>query len=342
MKHSVLRGVSLLLVAGAFAAAALSGGTRSAGGAESAREIGTTLIYRIDPESLTNPDQRPNAELLEKIVAALNKRINTGWLKKARIQRHGDDKIEVAIYGADAETAQRIKNLVERAGTLEFRILANIRAHKDIIDRALSEKTPVIRSKTPDENGAYPVLAWWVPMKGSERFKDKKKQEEVYEKLDNAAKERIALDKKRVAGVLGYPEICKRISGEGDKEVDQVLVVKDTFDVTGQYLTEASAGRDRYGKHCVNFRFNAQGGRRFSGLTGNNLPEEGGKYTYKLGIILDGQMNSAPSIQSTIFDRGEITGEFAEDEVKDQVDVLNAGTLPAKLMCESVLERKKQ
>ena len=55
-----------------------------------------------------------------------------------------------------------------------------------------------------------------------------------------------------------------------------------------------------------------------------------------MGIILDGELYSAPSINSTIFDRGEITGRFTRAEVDDLVKVLNAGSLPAALTKDPV------
>jgi SecD/SecF fusion protein len=324
-------GALLLLLGVLLAVLALIVGLKLARQADVGREVGATLVYQVEPTSSAEAEQPADPNLMEKTIAALDARVNTDWLKRARIQRLGRDKIEVAVYGADAETARRIEDLIGRTGTLEFRILANDRDHKDLIDRALAEKTPVLKSKVKDDKGEYPIVAWWVPLKGSARIKDKEKREAAGTKPDAAARERIARDAKRVGGLLSYPDICKRTIQQGDQEIDQVLVVKDDLDVTGAYLADASAGRDQLGKPCINFRFNAAGARRFGALTGNNLPEQDGQFTRKLGIILDQELNSAPSIRSTISDRGEISGEFTREEVKDLVDVLNAGELPAKI-----------
>ena len=74
----------------------------------------------------------------------------------------------------------------------------------------------------------------------------------------------------------------------------------------------------------------------FGELTGNHLPDKLTDFTYKLGIVLDGELYSAPGIQSTIFDHGEITGEFTKEQVQDLVNVLNAGSLPAALTKEPI------
>jgi SecD/SecF fusion protein len=109
-----------------------------------------------------------------------------------------------------------------------------------------------------------------------------------------------------------------------------VLTVKDPYDVTGDYLTSATPGLDERGGHCVMFAFNAEGALRFSQFTGENIPDSA-RQTNELGIILDGYLQSAPSIQSTISDRGQITGDFTESDVKDLSEILSAGALPAAL-----------
>jgi SecD/SecF fusion protein len=332
-------GVLILLVVGLLVVAALIVALKYARDARSSRDIGTKLLYEADPVYLTI--RRPTPEMLERTVAALDERINSGGPKKARVQRLGEDRIEVAIYGSDERNVERIRNQAERAGTLEFRILANSRDHKDLIDRARNEETARIRSKTPDENGNYPELARWVTVKGSERFKDKERQAQAEQKKiedirDTKAKEqaekRLARDKKRADDLLRSAEAKRTINKGDDKEIDQVLVVTDPQNVTGAYLTDTSAGTDRRGKPCVNFRFNAEGAAKFAALTGNHLPEQGGQFTRKLGILLDDELDSAPSIQSTISDRGEITGDFTKDEIQDLVATLNAGSLPFRLI----------
>jgi SecD/SecF fusion protein len=100
-------------------------------------------------------------------------------------------------------------------------------------------------------------------------------------------------------------------------------------------LTDASAGVDRVGKPCVNFKFNSKGASRFGKLTSNNLPDSSQPDLARgLAIILDGDLYSAPAIRSRIDDRGEITGSFTQKEVEDLASVLTAGSLPTALRKE--------
>jgi SecD/SecF fusion protein len=111
--------------------------------------------------------------------------------------------------------------------------------------------------------------------------------------------------------------------------------------VTGQDLTNASEMPDpTSGKLEVAFNFNSHGAYRMRRLTSQNTPgSEDNKFPRHMAIILDGQIVSAPTIQSAIGDAGRITGEFSKREIDTLVGVLRAGALPATLKPEPVSER---
>ena len=111
-----------------------------------------------------------------------------------------------------------------------------------------------------------------------------------------------------------------------------MLLVPDNYNVTGAYLDQAPIRhQDQEGRPCVTFSFNDKGGQLFGQLTGSHLPDPASDFQYHLGIVLDGELCSAPSINSTIYESGEITGSFTQEEVQELVNVLNAGSLPAAL-----------
>jgi preprotein translocase subunit SecD len=70
----------------------------------------------------------------------------------------------------------------------------------------------------------------------------------------------------------------------------------------------------------VNFEFTPEGGRLFAQITRRNLGRP-------LGIFLDDQLISAPTVQAEISDRGVITGMTATG-ARDLSIQLNAGALP--------------
>ncbi len=258
-----------------------------------ARPEGAILTFEVDRESMLEEEPVD----MQQVVAVVDRRLNPGRTRLARVRQIGPERIEVATSTTDPAELGRIESNVQRLGTIEFRVLANQRDHKGLIERAGDEESHTLR----DEDGQ--LLAWWVPVAAGE--------EESFGHCSEAATRTIP---------------------ENGRERTEILVVKDPFDVTGQYLIIAAASVDHLGMPNVIFTLDSRGGKLFGGLTGNNLPDAATGFRRKLGIILDGFLVSAPAIRAPIYQRAEITGEFSQQEVEDLVDILNAGSLPAPLV----------
>lgn len=93
--------------------------------------------------------------------------------------------------------------------------------------------------------------------------------------------------------------------------------------VTGRDLRNARPSLDEFNQPAVSFTLNREGARRFGDVTGQNIGRS-------LGILLDGRVNSAPTIESRITDEGRITG-LSQQEANDLSLVLRSGALPASL-----------
>lgn len=119
---------------------------------------------------------------------------------------------------------------------------------------------------------------------------------------------------------------------------NEVLAINDAWGVNNEYMLSATPGTDHTGRPCVSFVFNDEGGRLFGELTTEFKPQRIGttEHTYRIAIILDGMVRSAPIIQSPIYTHGEITGSFTDEEVKDICRMLNGGSLPARLRLDEV------
>jgi SecD/SecF fusion protein len=111
--------------------------------------------------------------------------------------------------------------------------------------------------------------------------------------------------------------------------------------ITGKYLTYARADTQQV-TPAVSFAFDSEGARLFGILTGKNVPSERSDQSEEvkrhLAIILDGLVKSAPTINSRITDRGQITGNFTRAEVDNLVNILRSGALPATLNSQPVSE----
>jgi hypothetical protein len=95
---------------------------------------------------------------------------------------------------------------------------------------------------------------------------------------------------------------------ERDEETGEDLVVtgRDLKDAMG--LPDPTSGRLE-----VSFSLNKRGADRMYRLTSQNSPGlEDNRFSRHMAIILDGQIVSAPTIQSAIRDAGRITGDFSE------------------------------
>ena len=88
----------------------------------------------------------------------------------------------------------------------------------------------------------------------------------------------------------------------------------------------------RSGRPAVDFQLDARGAKRFGELTRTNLKRQ-------LCIFLDGTAQSHATIQSQIFDRGQISGDFSQDEVRELVNTLEAGSLPARVKETPLMEK---
>ncbi len=115
-----------------------------------------------------------------------------------------------------------------------------------------------------------------------------------------------------------------------DKE-GYIMALSASAPVTGADLEDARVSPSgEYGYPEVNFKFNAEGGKKFGNLTGNNIDK-------RLAIVLDNTVQSAPNIQSRISRDGRITGRFSMEEARQLAIVLRAGALPAPV---NIIEKR--
>ena len=261
------------------------------------------LIYRVDPKSKSVPLTAADRERILKVVG---QRLNGGKEELAKVRRLDDRRIEVALLDPNDENSERVKRLLARPGTLEFRILADIRCDKAIIDLAQKDKSKDVVS---DASGKK--AAWWLPVKNV----------------------------KDISGFAEFPNLALRTTKKDRHEVTAILVLGDAENVTGDYLTRVEAGVDSRKEPNVTFTFNGKGGELFGKLTSEHLPDRPAGVIRKLAIILDGELFSAPSLMSTIRDQGQITGHFTKNETSDLVKTLNAGSMPGRL---TLIERHPQ
>ena len=101
-------------------------------------------------------------------------------------------------------------------------------------------------------------------------------------------------------------------------------LVKKVAAVSGQDLRNARVSVDENNRPAVSFTLSNEGGRKFGKVSGENIGRQ-------LAIILDGRVQSAPTLESRITTEGRITGSFTQEEVQNLSLILRSGALPATL-----------
>ena len=117
----------------------------------------------------------------------------------------------------------------------------------------------------------------------------------------------------------------------GPPTIEQVIVKKRAENgLHGDIVKNAMAVRGNLGEPQIDFQLNADGAKRFGEVTRNNIGQ-------RLAIVLDGELYSAPVIQSAIeTGNGQITGHFMVEQAQELANVLqNPLRLPLKIVYSS-------
>lgn len=262
---------------------------------EVAREAGTdalVLDYELVPQAAAVP--------MDKLVAAISRRVNPGGQKEVTVRQFGLDQIEVILPEVEQSEVEQIKKIISSAGVLEFRILANRADPRHRAAIAMAEKSGASTIRQDSK-----PLARWI-------------------RIDPV---KMQADERMVT----------RPAGDGTEllaMVDPYNVTGGDLSRVSPDLDDSTLAP------CVSFLLKSEGARRFGVLTSKNLPDPANGLESRLGIVLDDRLQSAPVIRSTITSSGQITGNFDQAEVDFLVEVLNAGSLPAALESEPISEQR--
>ncbi|MCL6503329.1 MAG: protein translocase subunit SecD [Pirellulales bacterium] len=338
---------------------------------------GVILVYELDSTVDTSQFS------MEELITRVTRRINPDGTKEITVRPYGERQIEIIIPNATGAELEKIKSIISTSGVLSFRILANRRDHRQLVEAALASDEREITEPVADPAEAVSANARQI----SERMRTVFERATFY--LESRRGELLAITAAWVASdavpqqavaVPGEPEaVTRQQAGRQEKlvvesvrrvlgrwvpvvpkeadayrpgsdlvtrgqlatrvtrrgRVEVLLYMDDRCNVSGEYLVRARPSTDpENNSPAVSFTFNAAGGTLFGSLTGANRPDPAQNFRRHLGIILDGYLQSAPTINSRITTNGIITGSFTKAETEALAAVLTAGSLPATLRKE--------
>jgi SecD/SecF fusion protein len=299
---------------------------------------GVNLIYQLKPEE--NKEDTPPIDAL---IQALSRRINPGGTREMVIRPYGSRQIEIIIPDATDPEILQIKRRITQAGLLQFRIVANRNDHQIHIELAKAQKrADNIYDDPLLPAGERKLLARWVrvaradePDVNGHRAIKYNASGNIIRRADN--KEPVNVGSPGPKDEIAFDKFLLRA---GIDDVEILMAVDDGEDILGDDLGVVRAGVDQNGAPTVDFSLRGTGIPRFKRLTSKNRPDDRQGVTRQLGIVLDNDLLSAPTIRSVISERGQITGNFTREEINFLVGILRAGRLPATLDHTPISENK--
>jgi SecD/SecF fusion protein len=305
---------------------------------------GMHIVLEVDKSNLT-ADEAKDAP--ERALEIIRNRIDQWGVSEPLIQKQGEDRIVVELPGL--EDPQRARDLIGSTALLEFRLLPEPEAtHKTVlaIDSVLArlEKTKGSTLATKEKEFApsdtlIPATKLFAQEDTSAFPPDEEETSRLFTMLLEPRQTSYAVlveDVPLISKYLSLPEV-KEIVPPGteftfstrtyeiaNRKFRDLYHIRKRAELSGKYLTDARPGFDQWQKPVVNFTLTKEGGRIFAALTGANIKKP-------LAIVLDNRVESAPTIQSKIRDRGQITmgGSASFEDAKELAVVLRAGALPA-------------
>ncbi|MGH7463743.1 MAG: protein translocase subunit SecD, partial [Longimicrobiales bacterium] len=307
-----------------------------------------------DPEGTMSPEVR--RDHTERNLHILRNRIDPVGTGEQNVQRIGDYRIIVELPG---ETdIERARQLISQTAFLEFRLVRDL---EPLISALQRMDRAVIAALGPDAADATDAA------RDTARGMQQDVRERLFGRQDTAAADTAAADTAAAAPASSPLSPLLLAGGDGEMQVMEqdverakrylalpgvaglvprgtelvwdaeqravgaqlyrslYLLDTESF-ITGERLENATAARDpQFNQTIVQFQFDRRGGRTFSEVTSRNIDN-------RIAIVLDGEVHSAPVVQSQIGATGQIEmGQATMEEARDLALVLRAGAFSAPL-----------
>jgi SecD/SecF fusion protein len=265
-------------------------------------------------------------EVYFRFITASNETDPTTFILN-RLQRDASGKIKLGLdlQGGTAFLVEMDTSALTNAATGGD--TNGVNSAKDI-EGALSQAVEVLRKRVDQFGVAEPVIQ---PVGGNQILiqlpgLSEADKESAATNIQKAAYLEFRLVKEDSQEIIdnnepippGY-EMLKHVEPpqNGKQTPPEIVIVKKKAEneLKGDIVKNARMGRGNLGEPNIEFMLTDAAGKRFGDVTRNNIGR-------RLAIVLDGQLYSAPNINSEIDNNGEITGHFTPEEAQKLAAVL--------------------
>ncbi|MDI3408738.1 protein translocase subunit SecD [Streptomyces cavernicola] len=314
-----------------------------------------------------NEPGKPNAinkTNMDTAVGIIERRVNGLGVSEAEVQTQGDRNIIVNIPKGTNEKQAR-----EQVGTtaqLYFRPVLTMSAGKPTPDPSASKTpdpsasgkdkpkagsgdehaTPTASPTTQGRAVTDGLKADPTPSAGEKGKGDEKPSATETPKpdADDAAAAKklqaqfMALDctkkDQRVKAAQGVKSSDPMV-GCGKNAIGQwEKYILGPAEVDGKDVDDAQAVINDRGQWIVTMKFNSKGADKFSKITTQLKTQQSPQNQF--GIVLDGEVVSAPSVSETLSKSAEISGSFNQESATELANILSYGALPLTFQEQSV------
>ena len=237
------------------------------------------------------------------ILRNVRNRVNEYEAKEPNIQKLGKKQVQIQLAGE--KDIQRAKDLIMKTAFLTFHMVSGPQ-----------ETIQVLKAVDAHfNNGFVPFLE--RPPPGEGQYAVSREQFRLVSALAEEANETPGLLPEGKMFAFSPPPAPWEEGGY------LIYLMDAKEEMTGEDLKSADARPDDQspGNWLILFEFNADGVSEFGDLTEANIDRQ-------MGIVVDGHVVSAPTIQSRIYGEGRITGSFTQEEAQDLAIALNSGSMP--------------
>lgn len=340
----------------------LSGNTTPRLGIDLAGGTSITLQAKNEPgqKNAINPTNMNTA------VSIINNRVNGLGVSEAEVQTQGEDNIIVNIPKGTNEKQAR-----EQVGTtaqLYFRPVLTVAAGEPTPEPSASSSgkdkskdTPEATDKGDDKASSTPTATGSPSPQGravtdglkadatpTPKASDKGGDKDAGKPTPTPSADPATAALQKKFTELDCTDKAQRGKvGDGVKPSDQTIAcgknnagqwekyVLGPAELNGKDVDDAKATiNQQSGAWVVNMEFTGGGSKKFSKTTAKLSQQQ--PPMNQFAIVLDGEVASAPSVNTTLNSNAEISGSFTQESAQDLANILSYGALPLTFHEQSV------